>query len=179
MPMQDALQDDLSDFARNGMLDAYELTDEELARLLEVWRWSVWRRMHQPTAPDYDILEQSQRLQRRLAREHNLEVEYNTGLLLKQEIEPLLYIRILLSAPRALWYFVHPRRIFTFWRCIWRVMRYNQIDPMQDGKQDALGYPVWRLDAQHPTAPDLLKRPYWRQLSPHTFAERKRFDVWW
>ncbi|PJF26743.1 MAG: hypothetical protein CUN53_06695, partial [Phototrophicales bacterium] len=74
--MKEAYRDDLSDFIRYGKLDAYELTDEELARLLEVWRWAEWKRRTHPTAIDYDIIDAAKRLQARLARERNVEVEY-------------------------------------------------------------------------------------------------------
>ncbi len=179
MPLQDALHDDLTDFVRHGRLDAYELTDEELAQMLEVWRWSVWRRMQRPSAPDHDIIEQSQRLQRWLAHEHNLEVEYNTALLLKQELEPLMYLRILLSVPRALAYFLSPRRFLALWLALWRVARYQRVGPIRiqdDGEQD---YPLELIQRYAGRPPDLLKRPYWRQLSHHSFATRKRHDLWW
>ncbi|MCA9903220.1 MAG: hypothetical protein KC547_05130 [Anaerolineae bacterium] len=179
MPLPDAVHDDLTDFVRHGSLDAYELTDDELAQMLEVWRWSAWRRMHRPSAPDHDIIEQSQRLQRRLAHEHNLEVEYNTTLLLKQELEPLMHLRILLSVPRALIYFLRPRRILALWLTLRRVTRYQRFGPMciqDDGEQE---YPLESIQRHAGRPPDLLKRPYWRQLSHHSFAMRKRLDLWW
>ncbi|MCC6614408.1 MAG: hypothetical protein IT320_13085 [Anaerolineae bacterium] len=179
MPLTDAIHDDLIEFVRHGSLDAYELTDEELAQMLEVWRWGVWRRMQAPSAPDHDVIEQSQRLQRRLAREYNLEVEYNTALLLKQELEPLMNLRMLLNAPRACAYFIHPRRWLALWQTLWRVLRYNQIIPVPERNQDSPGYPCDQLQRHAGHAPDLLRRPYWRQLSFHSFAARKRLDLWW
>jgi hypothetical protein len=180
MRRKEAYCDDLSDFARNGSLDAYELTDEELAQLLELWRWSVWRRVNQPTSVDYNVLQQARQMQRRLAHEHNLEVEYNTALLLKQEIEPLMHARALLSASDALTYFAHPRRFLSLFRALWQIMRYQQIAPMrseQDGTPE--GYPLPLLARFRARIPNMIKRPYWRQLHPHTFDERKRHDEWW
>lgn len=179
MPFTDAIHEDLVEFVRHGNLDAYELTDEELAQMLEVWRWSVWRRMQAPSAPDHDVIEQSQWLQRRLAREFDLEVEYNTTLLLKQELEPLMQLRVLLNAPRACAYFVNPRRFLLLWRTLWRALRYNRIVPVRERNRDAPGYPSDQLRRYAGRAPDLLRRPYWRQLSHHSFAVRKRLDLWW
>ena len=93
--MRDAV--DLTEFARHGKLDAYELTDEELARLLELWRWTAWTHRNTPSGPDHDILDEAHRLQRQLARQNNMEMEYNTALLLKQELEPLMHLRVLLD----------------------------------------------------------------------------------
>src|SRR5664279_3837669 len=101
--MANFYKDDLVDFTRYGKLDAYELTDEELAHMLEVWRWSVGSH---DGSPDEDVRAAAQGLQRHLAHAHNIEVEYNTALLLKQEIEPLIYLRALLHVPHALAYFL-------------------------------------------------------------------------
>jgi hypothetical protein len=177
--MKEAYQDDLSDFIRYGRLDAYELTDEELARLLEVWRWSEWKRRTHPSAIDRDVIAAAQRLQARLARERDVEVEYNTALLLKAELEALMFARALLDFPRAVAYFLHPRRWIHFLRSIIRARRYNRIAPLQDAYGNPLGYPAAKLDAFCGRAPDLLKRRYWRQLAPYTFEERKRLDYWW
>lgn len=177
--MKEAYRDDLSDFIRYGKLDAYELTDEELARLLEVWRWAEWKRRTHPTAIDHDIIDAAKRLQARLARERDVEVEYNTALLLKSEIEALMFARALLDFPRAVAYFLHPRRWLSLLRAFIRVRRYNRIAPLQDAYGSPLGYPAAKLDAVCGRPPDLLKRRYWRQLAPHSFEERKRLDYWW
>jgi hypothetical protein len=174
--MSEAYRDDLSAFIRYGRLDAYELTDEELARMLEVWRWSQWA--SRPTL-DCDVNEASQRLQERLASERDVEVEYNTALLLKSEIEPLIYLRALLDLPRAVAYFLRPRRWWALARTWSRVRRYRRLRPVQDTYGNPLGYPAARLEAIRRGAPDLLKRRYWRQLSPYTFEERKRMNYWW
>jgi hypothetical protein len=177
--MKEAYQDDLSDFVRYGKLDAYELTDEELARLLEVWRWSEWKRRTHPTSIDHDIITAAQQLQARLARERDVEVEYNTALLLKAEIEALMFARALLDFPRALAYFLHPRRWLSLLRALIRARRYCRIAPLQDAYGNRLGYPAAKLDAFRERPPDLLKRRYWRQLAPYSFEERKRLDYWW
>ncbi len=167
-------RDDLVDFARYGRLDAYELTDEDLARLLEVWRWSVWSGRQ---SPEDDVREASRRLQRRLAREHNIEVEYNTMLLFKQEIEPLIHLRVLLDIPKALGYF--------FWHCFSLVRalrqhrRYRRVIPARDHNGVPVGYPRPTLDALAMRPPDVLHRHYWHQLSFYSFEERKRLDYWW
>jgi hypothetical protein len=167
-------RDDLSDFTRYGKLDAYELTDEELAHLLEVWRWSVGR---QTCAPEDEVRAASQRLQRQLARTRNVEVEYNTALLLKQEIEPLIYLRTLLNAGRAVAYFL--RHGGALLEALRQYRRCKRIAPVRDTEGAPLGYPRGVLSDSHMHAPDVLHRPYWRQLSPHTFEDRKRLDEWW
>jgi hypothetical protein len=170
---------DLSDFARHGKLDAYELTDEELARLLELWRWTAWTHRNTPSGPDHDILDEAQRIQRVMAREHNMEVEYNTALLLKQELEGLMHLRVLLDIPKVLRYFLCFRGVIAFFRALVQARRYREIAPMRDRVQGDVGYPRRALEAYNGRAPDLLKRRYWRQLSPYSFEERKRMDYWW
>jgi hypothetical protein len=177
--MKEAYRDDLSDFVRYGKLDAYELTDEELARLLEVWRWSAWKRRTHPTSIDRDIIAAAQQLQARLAHERGVEVEYNTALLLKAEIEALMFARALLDFPRALAYFLHPRRWLSLLQALIRARRYYRIAPLQDAYGNPLGYPAAKLDSLCGRPPDLLKRRYWRQLAPYSFEERKRLDYWW
>lgn len=172
--MTDFYQDDLLDFVRYGRLDAYELTDDELARLLEVWRWSVWV---QRRSPADDVREAAQRLQRHLARDHNVEVEYNTALLLKQEIEPMLYWRVLLDVPKAIGYFLrNSRALFHAFR---QQRRCQKVIPVRNTDGVPLGYPRETFDALHVRPPDVLHRRYWRQLSSHTFEDRKRLDDWW
>jgi hypothetical protein len=167
-------RDDLSDFTRYGKLDAYELTDEELAHLLEVWRWTIAR---QSCAPEDEVRAASQRLQRQLARTRDVEVEYNTTLLLKQEIEPLIYLRALLNAWRAFTYFL--RHGGALLGALRQYRRCKGVAPVRDTDGAPLGYPRAVLNASHIHAPDVLHRPYWRQLSPHNFEERKRLDEWW
>lgn len=169
---EDFVRGDLKDFARYGKLDAYELTDEEVAHLLDVWRWSVWTSHGEPAD---DVREACYQLQRHLARNYNVEVEYNTAHLLKQEIESLIYLRALLNAPKALWYFV--RRFGAFIRALLWIQRYRRVKPVRDHSGALLGFPRNALCQRR--APDLLKRPYWRQLSPYTFEQRKRMDYWW
>lgn len=170
----DYYRDDLVDFARYGKLDAYELTDEELARLLEVWRWSVWSGRQ---SPEDDVREASRRLQRRLAHGHNIEVEYNTTLLLKQEVEPLLYLRTLIDVPKALAYFA--RHGFALLRALRQHRRFSRLAPARDHNGAPIGYPRPTLDAMRVRPPDVLHRHYWHQLSFYSFEERKRLDYWW
>ncbi len=170
----DFYRDDLSDFTRYGKLDAYELTDEELAHLFEVWRWSVAR---QTCAPEDEVRAVAQRLQRGLARTRNVEVEYNTALLLKQEIEPLVYLCALLNAWKAFAYFLrHGGALIGALR---QYHRSQRIAPVRDTNGAPLGYPRTILDAYHSQPPDVLHRQYWRQLSPYSFEDRKRLDEWW
>lgn len=175
--MRDAV--DLTEFARYGKLDAYELTDDELARLLELWRWTAWTHRNTPSGPDHDILDEAHRLQRQLARENNMEMEYNTALLLKQELEPLMHLRVLLDVPKALRYFLRPRGLLALFRALLQARRYRAIIPVRDRQHGGVGYPRARLDKYRGRAPDLLKRRYWRQLSPYSFEERKKMDYWW
>lgn len=177
--MNEAYQDDLSDFVRYGKLDAYELTDDELACMLEVWRWTQWTTRSQPSALDFDVIDSTQGLQRRLANDKNIEVEYNTALLLKSEIEPLMVLRILFSIPRAVLYCLNPRCWWALVRAIRQIRRYGRLRPIQDAYGNPLGYSTAHMSHVQPTAPDLLKRRYWRQLSPYSFEERKRLDYWW
>lgn len=177
--LPDGYDDDLTPFVRHGLLDAYELTDDELARMLELWRWGVWKRRTMPSAPDHDVRDAAQKLQRHLAQTHDLEVEYNTIYLLKTEIEPLMYLRVLLDVPRAMAYFLRPKGIISFVRALVRARRYGKIDSVPAEGAQHLLYPRETLDEFHGRAPNLLKRRYWRQLSPHTFDERKRLDAWW
>jgi hypothetical protein len=172
--MADFYRDDLVDFTRYGRLDAYDLTDEELARLLEVWRWSVWK---ERSSPADDVRASAQRLQRHLAQTCNVEVEYNTALLLKQEVEPLIYLRVLLDLPKALCYFLRGGR--ALFRAIRQHRRYRKVAPVRDSDGAPLGYPRNLLNALRIQPPDVLHRPYWRQLNPHNFEDRKRLDEWW
>lgn len=172
--MADYYRGNLVDFARYGKLDAFELTDEELARMLEVWRWAVWS---ERSSPADDVRAAAQRVQRQLAREHNVEVEYNTALLLKQEIEPLVYLRVLLDFPKALLYFL--RSGSAFFRALRQHRRCQQVSPARDTNGAPLGYPRQSLDDLNVRAPDVLQRHYWRQLSPYNFEQRKRLDDWW
>jgi hypothetical protein len=175
--MRDAV--DLTEFARYGKLDAYELTDDELARLLELWRWTAWMHRNTPSGPDHDILDEAHRLQRQLARDYNMEMEYNTALLLKQELEPLMHLRVLLDLPRALRYFLRPRGMLALIRGLRQARRYRNIIPVRDRERGGVGYPRLRLEKYRGHPPDLLKRRYWRQLSPYSFEERKKMDYWW
>ena len=172
--MADFYRDDLVDFTRYGKLDAYELTDDELAAMLEVWRWSVDQ---QRASPMDDVRAVGQRFQRQLARARNVEVEYNTTLLLKEEIEPLIYLRVLLDLPKALIYFL--RNGGALIRAIRQHRRYHAIKPVRDTDGVPLGYPRQNLEALHMRPPDVLHRTYWRQLSPNSFEDRKRLDDWW
>lgn len=170
--MNDHLRSDLKDFARYGTLDAYELTDEEIAELLEVWRWSVWT---ERSSPHDDVRAAVATLQRHLAQHHDVEVEYNTAMLLKQEIEPLVFLRVIHELPGAVLYFLrHPLELIRAMRHARRV----NVAPVRNHNGEPLGYPRERLP-KHLHAPDLLKRSYWRQLSPYTFAQRKQMDYWW
>ncbi|MDZ4771194.1 MAG: hypothetical protein SGJ24_18895 [Chloroflexota bacterium] len=163
---------DLKDFARYGILDAYELTDEEIAALLEVWRWAQWRARESPSD---EVREAVASLQRHLANAHNVEVEYNTAGLLKGAIEPLMYLRVLRDLPGAIIYFViHP---LAFVRALIQVRRLD-VAPVRGQNGEPLGYPKENLP-RAARAPDLLKRAYWKQVSAFTFAERKRMDYWW
>src|SRR4051812_4038502 len=122
--MANFYKDDLIDFTRYGKLDAYELTDEELAHMLEVWRWSVGRH---DGSPDEDVRAAAQCLQRPLAPAHNVEVEYTPALLLKQEIEPLISLRALLPAPQALAFSLpHPPALT---RALRQHRRYHDLAP--------------------------------------------------
>jgi hypothetical protein len=112
-----------------------------------------------------------------MAQAHNVEVEYNTALLLKQEIEPLVYLRTLLDLPKALFYFLRSGGALI--RAFRQHRRYRQIAPVRDSNGAPLGYPRALLDALHMQPPDVLHRAYWRQLSPHNFEDRKRLDDWW
>jgi hypothetical protein len=170
----DYYRGNLVDFARYGKLDAYELTDEELARLLEVWRWSVWS---QRSSPEDDVRVAAQQLQRGLAQAYNVEVEYNTALLLKQEVEPLIYLRALLDLPKVLGYFLRNGR--AIFNAIRQHKRCQRVVPVRDTNGTPLGYPRREFDELHVRAPDVLHRRYWRQLSPYSFEERKRRDDWW
>ena len=118
--MKDAFAEDLSDFIRNGKLDAYELTDEELADFLEVWRWAAWRRRTLPSGPDADIVDTALQFQAMMQQTHGVEVDYNTFLLLRQELEPLMYLRILRELRRALLYFLQPRNLVALVRTLAR-----------------------------------------------------------
>jgi hypothetical protein len=177
--MKDAYSDDLSDFIRNGKLDGYELTDEELAHFLEVWRWAIWSRRNEPSGPDHDIIDATQRLQSHMAQDYQVEVDYNTLLLLRQELEPLMYLRVLRDFPRALGYFLRPRNLLALFRSIVRVRRYACIEGVNDWRTGRRGYPRRTLDALHETAPDLVQRKYWRRVGVSSFEPRKKPYFWW
>lgn len=177
--MREGFPEDLRDFIRNGALDAYELTDEEIARMLEVWRWGVWRERAALHTAERDVRESTQRLQRHLARTYNIEVEYNTAFLLKQEIEALMFLRTLRDVPRAIAYFLRPTRWFALLRAHRRAKRYEHLPPAADGHGNEHGYPAMELAEFRGRAPNLLKRRYWRQISPYTFEQRKQKDQWW
>jgi len=177
--MNAAYRDDLVDFIRNNKLDGYELTDEELAQFLEVWRWSVWTHRATPTGPDYEINDAVQHLRRYLASNHNIEVEYNTVLLLKQEIEPLMYWKVLRDLPRALRYFLGLKGLLSLVRTWRQVRRYNQLEPARDAYANPLGYPVSAMCEYRDKAPDLLKRPYWHPIGLQTLEDWLSLDDWW
>jgi hypothetical protein len=139
----------------------------------------VWRKRNQPTAPDFDVLEASRKIQRQLAAKYNIEVEYNTTLLMKQEIEPLMYLRVLLDVPKAIAYFVRPSRWLPLVRAFRQARRYKRVEAMIDPRSKQTCYPKFFLETFRIKAPNLLKRPYWRQLSPYTFDQRKQMDYWW
>jgi hypothetical protein len=168
----------LEQFARYGRLDAYELTDEEIARLLEVWRYEIWRDGARTQLSDRQILDAVKSLQRRLAYEHDIEIEYNTLLLLKTEIEPLANYAVLRDGLRALCWFLHPLRWWTFARVSWRARRYRKIDPARVQDELLEGYPIYSLNRFRGRAPDLLKRKYYRPFSAHSYEERKKLDEW-
>lgn len=170
--MKDAFADDLSDFIRNGKLDAYELTDEELAEFLEVWRWSVWRRRTQPTGPDADVADATYQFQNVMQREHGVEVDYNTLLLLRQELEPLMVLRILREFRQALFYFLQPRNLPALFRSLARARRYQRTAPHVDWRTHRQGYPRIAMTHIEDPAPDLLQRKYWRRVGPDTPVKR-------
>jgi hypothetical protein len=176
--MQDAYADDLSDFIRNGKLDCYELTDEELARFLEVWRWSIWTRLSDPSGPDHDVLDVAHHLEMHMARHHGVEVDYNTLLLLRQEIEPLMYLRVLYNLPHALLYFLDPRNLLHLFRSLRRIGRYKRIKSVSDDHGER-GYPVRTMDEIKDRAPDLLRRVYWRRIGQNSVEMWRRQDTWW
>lgn len=180
----DSYRDDLSDFIRHHRLDAYELTDDELAAFLEVWRWSIWTNHREPSVPDADVLDATRQLQRRMAHEHNVEVDYNTLLLLKQEAEPLMHLRVLSAVPRALLYFLRLRGLWALCCALRRVRRYEGMEKDLVRAQSSHGhiqyraYPRMLLERLRERAPDLIKRAYWRPLSSTSLEERKRLDFW-
>lgn len=169
---------DLHEFARRDLLDAYELTDRELAEMLEVWRWGVWQSHSQPTPTDHDILAATDDLRRQLAHQHNLDIEYNTLYLLRSEIEPTLHLRALEAGWAALVYFAHPSRWLSFARTLWRARRYRRTPPVPEEKSAALLYPRAPLSLTRLHAPDLLKRRYWHPIGWTPMEERKRTDQW-
>ncbi|MDI9639627.1 hypothetical protein FBR02_04855 [Anaerolineae bacterium CFX9] len=177
--MREGSPEDLSAFIRYNVLDAYELTDEEIARMLEVWRWSVWRRRAGQAAPDRDVREATQMLQRHLAKTYDVEVEYNTAFLLKQEIEPLMIIQALTEIPGLIRYCLRPGHWPALIRACWQRWRYQKIAPAADGEGNTEGYPQAALDRFRGRAPNILKRHYWRQISAYTYTDRKRLDQWW
>lgn len=170
--MKDAFVEDLSDFIRNGRLDAYELTDEELADFLEVWRWATWRQRTQPTGPDADIVDAAQQFQAQMRQRHGVEVDYNTLLLLRQELEPLMYLRILREVRRALGYFLQPQNWRALFRSLARARRYERTAPLVDWRTYQKGYPRAAMRQIQDPAPDLLRRKYWRRVGPDAPVKR-------
>lgn len=178
--MQDVYHDDLRDFVRNGRLDAYELTDAELARFLELWRWSAYTRRTTPSSPDFDAYDMVERLERHLYRNHNIEIEYNTRLLLRSELEAMMYMNVLLEAPRALLYFINPQNWLTTIATLRNIRRARRIKPvLGEQERECRGYPRRLLNQARLPRIDLLARTYWRQISPHTTKERIQDDMWW
>jgi|GEM_PF-838609 hypothetical protein len=169
----------LTDFARYGILDAYELNDKDLAHLLELWRWTAWTERTTPSSVDHDILDAVHRLQQRLADQHGIDMEYNTAALFKQEIEALMFWCTLRSAPAALWYFVRRVRVWALIRAIRRSRRYDRLETARGQRRQDRGYPRPLLERFNGRPPDLLKRRYWRPLTPHSFEERRRDERWW
>lgn len=170
----------MTDFVRYGMLDAYELNDDDLAQMLELWRWTVWMRANQPNGIDHDVLEAVHSLQRKLAQNQNADLEYNTAILLKQDIEALMYLRCLFNAPRAVWYFARRMRVFTLMRAFIQSRRYSKMQrSYSEGSAANRGYPRHALEHFHGKAPDMMKRHYWRSLTFKTFQERKHCEMWW
>ncbi len=170
--MKDAFAEDLSDFIRNGKLDAYELTDDELAAFLEVWRWAVWRQRTLPTGPDADVVDAAQQFQTMMKQTHGVEVDYNTLLLLRQELEPLMYLRVLRELRRAICYFLQPRNLIALFRTRARVRRYEHTAPLVDWRTYQKGYPRAAMSQFEDPAPDLLQRKYWRRVGPDTPVKR-------
>jgi hypothetical protein len=170
--MKDAFVDDLRDFIRNGKLDAYELTDSELAEFLEVWRWAVWRRRTQPSGPDADIVEATTHVQTLLRQQYGVDVDYNTLLLLREELEPLMYWRVLHDLRRALGFFLQPSNLLRLWRVWQRARRYQRTAPAVDWRTHEQGYPRAAMSRVNDPAPDLLRRKYWRRVGPDTPVKR-------
>lgn len=175
--MRDAYSDDLSDFIRNGQLDGYELTDEELVQFLEIWRWVVWTRRRDPTGADHDIMDALNHLCKRLDERHAVEIEYNTLLLLRQELEPLMHFRVLADMGRAVRYFISPLNWWSFLKTWWRVRRYQSVRPVVYGREERRGYPAYQLDHLRETAPDLVKRKYWRRVGAP--KDERHPHMWW
>ncbi|MBW4438611.1 MAG: hypothetical protein KME04_15830 [Pleurocapsa minor GSE-CHR-MK-17-07R] len=169
----------MADFARFGSLDAYDLTDDELAQMLELWRWTVWKAAHQPSAVDHDILQAVQAFQRQLAEKHDLDMEYNTALLLKQELEPLMHFRALRMFPAAMWYFVRRLNPLVFLRAWHRARRYDALEASRGQRPSDRGYPRELLESFRGRPPNMLKRKYWRSLTAHSYDERKQMKRWW
>jgi hypothetical protein len=176
--MRDIYADDLSDFIRNGKLDGYELTDEELAQFLEVWRWTVWTRYGTPSVPDHTIVDAVQHLQAHMEQRYGVEVDYNTLLLLREELEPLMYMRVLWDIKRVVLYFLRPRNMLLLLRTLSRARRYNRTQPLRDFRTHRFGYAKADMEQVHEQAPDLVRRKYWHRLGASLQEMRKRPD-WW
>lgn len=175
--MQDVYHDDLRDFVRNGRLDAYELTDAELARFLELWRWSAYTRRTSPSSPDYDAYDMVVRLERHLHQTFGIEIEYNTRLLLRHELEAMMHMNILLEVPRALLYFLNPQNWLAAFSSLRNIRRARRVKPILGEQElECRGYPRRVLDNASPPRVDLLKRTYWRRISS---KERLRNRIWW
>jgi hypothetical protein len=174
----DGVDSDLHEYARREQLDAYELTDRELAELLEVWRWRVWHTHTRPTPTDRDAAEAVRALRRQLAREHDLDLDYNTFYLLREECTPLLHLRALWAGYDALVWFAHPRRWPLFWRTLWRAWRCARTPSVPEEAAPHLLYPRDRLERARLHAPDLLRRRYWRPIGGASLDVRKQTDEW-
>ncbi len=176
--MQDIYHDDLRDFIRNGRLDAYELTDDELSRFLELWRWSAYTRRSSPTSADYDTHDTVNRLEKHLYHTFGVEVEYNTRLLLQQEIEAMMHLNILREIPRAVTYFLwRPLQLVDTMRNMQRARRVKPI--LGEQQLECRGYPREVLHRAKLPRTDILKRRYWRRLSQESPVERIEKNTWW
>lgn len=176
--MKDAYADDLSDFIRNGKLDGYELTDEELAQFLEVWRWSMWTRYGTPSVPEHNINDAVHRLQAHMLQCYGVEVDYNTMLIMRQELEPLMYLRVWWDMRRVLLFFLKPQNWLALVRSVIRARRYEQLHPLEDRRTRQRGYAKADMERVNERAPDLVRRKYWHRLGASPIEQRER-PGWW
>lgn len=171
--------DDLRDFIRHGKLDAYELTDDELARFLELWRWGVYHRRNEPSAADYDTFDAVERLEQHLYHTYGVTVEYNTRLLLRQELEAFVHLNLVLQGWRSLWYFLRPDRIFALVRSVRNIRRAKRVRPILGEQElECRGYPRRVLDEARLPRIDLLRRRYWRRINSKSPEERLKARRW-